>query len=70
MLRREYNTTFAPSDAVGIVVGDVSAGVEWALDFIRGNVEVRIRGINSNSVVEAAQAIDSEIIRALEKAAK
>jgi len=58
-----------PSEAHGIVIGDVSEGDEGFLYFIRGNIVVFIWSAGDNHIVEAAQAIDEEIIRALEDAA-
>ena len=58
----------APADAGGIIVGDVAVGREDSLDFIRGNIGIRIWGINGNSVVDVAKEIDAQIIKALEDA--
>ena len=57
-----------PADADGIIVGDVAVGIEDSLNFIRGNIGIRIRGVNGNSVVDVAKEIDAQIIKALEDA--
>jgi len=52
-----------PSEAHGIVIGDVAWGGEDRLHFIRGNIYVRIHGNAS-----VAQEIDAQIIAALAEA--
>ena len=58
-----------PSEANGVVVGDVAYGSEKRITFLRGNIYVAI-GSNSSSIVEVALELDSQIIVALEEAAR
>ena len=64
------------ADSNDIVVGDVASGWKDSLDFIRGNIHVKIeaRDLNNSqvefSIVEVAQEIDAQIIKALEEAAE
>ena len=55
----------SPADVDGIIVGDVAVGTERSLNFVRGNIVIRIRGVNGNSVVDVAKEIDAQIIEAL-----
>jgi len=59
-----------PADANRIIVGDVAVGTERHLNFIRGNIGIRVWGVNGNSVVEVSKEIDAQIIKALEEAAE
>ena len=58
-----------PSDADGIIVGDVAiCYAEDSINFARGNIHIYLSGTGGNSVVEVAQEIDKQIIKALEDA--
>ena len=57
------------SEADGIIVGDAAiCYAEDSINFVRGNIHIYINGTGGNSVVEVAQEIDEQIIKALEDA--
>ena len=58
-----------PSEADGIIVGDAAiCYAEDSINFARGNIHIYLSGTGGNSVVEVAQEIDKQIIKALEDA--
>ena len=63
-----YATPFLPPIDPDIMVGAAAMGWPGHLNFVRGNIHVRIYGLSGNYVVEAARYVDAQIIRALEEA--
>ena len=49
-----------------IMVGDAAVGTPSNLNFVRGNIHVRIRELGGNPIAQAAREVDAQIIRALE----
>ena len=70
ILERATAWYILPAEANGIVVGDVAAGSEYFLAFVRGNVYVVISSSRTTSVVAVAQELDAQIIAALREVAR